>query len=238
MFRPEFMSRSLTFLDDAEHIALPLVPSNQGGFAGLFGEVQGEVANFIENGSASSPASSLSAEGGLHRTPQQAGLSTASTGAGVTEQSQQAFLESIAPFAQKAAQRLGVSTDVIAAQAALESGWGQRPLRQSDGNDTHNLFAIKAGSSWHGMATEAQTTEYENGSTQNRTERFRSYPDNASAFRDFSQMLLDNPRYHAALNTGGDANAYAQGLVRGGYATDPAYADKLVRLATRIHSGN
>jgi flagellar protein FlgJ len=38
-------------------------------------------------------------------------------------------------------------------------------------------------------------------------------------------VLLDNPRYRAA--TGSDAGAFAQGLARGGYATDPHYAAKL-----------
>ena len=65
-------------------------------------------------------------------------------------------------------------------------------------------------------------------------ERFRSYPDQASAFRDYAQVLLDNPRYRAALNTGSDAGAFAQGLARGGYATDPHYAAKLTQLATRL----
>ena len=47
-------------------------------------------------------------------------------------------------------------------------------------------------------------------------------------------MLLDNPRYRAALNTGANAGAFAQGLARGGYATDPDYATKLTQLATRL----
>ena len=46
--------------------------------------------------------------------------------------------------------------------------------------------------------------------------------------------MLDNPRYRAALNPGADAGAFAQGLARGGYATDPNYAAKLTQLATRL----
>jgi len=44
------------------------------------------------------------------------------------------------------------------------------------------------------------------------------------------------PRYRGALNVGSDARAFAQGLARGGYATDPAYADKLARVAARLQS--
>ena len=60
--------------------------------------------------------------------------------------------------------------------------------------------------------------------------------DRASAFRDYAQLLATNPRYRAALNAGGDARAFAQGLAQGGYATDPAYAEKLAHVATRIQS--
>jgi flagellar protein FlgJ len=127
-----------------------------------------------------------------------------------------------------------VAPELVSAHAALESGWGQRPLRQAQGGDSHNLFGLKASGDWRGAATAVLTTEYEGGAALKKTERFRSYPDQASAFRDYAQVLLANPRYRAALNTGSDARAFAEGLARGGYATDPAYADKLTRLATRL----
>lgn len=167
-----------------------------------------------------------------------AGGSVASVDAKLTLSSarpdQQAFLAAIRPWAEEAAKRLGVAPEIVAAQAALESGWGKYPVRREGGRDTHNLFGIKAGASWRGRVAEVATKEFENGVAVGRTEKFRSYPDPASAFRDFARLLLDNPRYHAALNTGDDAHAYASALVRGGYATDPAYADKLVRIATRL----
>jgi flagellar protein FlgJ len=148
--------------------------------------------------------------------------------------SQKAFLAQIAPWAREAGQRLGVAPQLVQAHAALESGWGQRPLRQAEGASTHNLFGIKAGSSWQGGVADAVTTEYEGGAALKKTERFRSYPDQAAAFRDYAQVLLDNPRYRAALGTGSDAAAFAQGLAKGGYATDPAYAAKLTQLASRL----
>jgi flagellar protein FlgJ len=63
-------------------------------------------------------------------------------------------------------------------------------------------------------------------------------PDGASAFRDYARMLLENPRYRGAIGAGGDANAFAQGLAKGGYATDPAYAAKLARLAGKLQGIN
>src|SRR5438067_1790309 len=64
--------------------------------------------------------------------------------------------------------------------------------------------------------------------------RFRAYPDQASAFRDYAQMLIDNPRFRGVLKAGSDAHAFASALAKGGYATDPAYAAKLSRLAGKL----
>ena len=202
-------------------------PASAGGFGSLMREVQGEVGDFIEHGGAenATPLGGLSAEGQALRA-----LAPAAT----SDAEQQQFLAGIAPWAAQAGARLGVAPHLVAAHAALESGWGKRPLRQPDGADSNNLFGIKAGAAWQGEATAAATTEYEGGAALARTERFRSYPDRRAAFRDYAQLLLDNPRYHAALNTGGDAHAFAQGLARGGYATDPAYAAKLVRVAGQL----
>ena len=118
--------------------------------------------------------------------------------------------------------------------SALESGWGQRPLRNPDGSSTHNLFGIKAGTGWHGGVAESATTEYVGGAALKTSARFRTYPDQASAFRDYAQMLIDNPRFRGALGTGNDAQAFAAGLAKGGYATDPSYAAKLTRLVGKL----
>ena len=220
-------------------------PAGGAAFGSVFRQVQSEVDTYISKGgparsnaNAGTPASSLSLEGGAHLARTQAGAALAGIGNayGVAEQSelQQQFLASIKPWAREAGEKLGVAPDIVAAHAALESGWGQRPLRQGDGGDSHNLFGLKAGAQWRGDVAAAMTTEYEGGAALKKTERFRSYPDQASAFRDYAQVLLDNPRYRAALGAGNDAGAFAQGLARGGYATDPAYADKLTRLATRL----
>jgi flagellar protein FlgJ len=211
------------------------------GFGELMNEVQGDVGDFIAHGGgegfaeAAGFAPGLSAEGrALHA------LAPSAPAAGEgTDAVRQQFLESIAPWAQQAGERLGVAPHLVAAHAALESGWGQRPLRQGGGADTHNLFGIKAGGQWRGEVAAAATTEYEHGAAVGRTERFRSYPDQGAAFDDYARMLLANPRYHAALNTGADAHAFAQGLARGGYATDPGYGAKLARLAGQLsqHAG-
>ncbi|HEX6734002.1 MAG TPA: glucosaminidase domain-containing protein [Azonexus sp.] len=234
MLRPEFALRDFAADDLSAEIAASAAPV-RGNFAALFGEVRAEISDFIANGSTGvGAAPGLSAEGRF----QQARLLGAASPAGSAGEGMEDFAASVAPWAHEAGARLGVAPEILTAHAALESGWGQRPLRHADGADTHNLFGLKAGGGWSGDVTAAATTEYENGVAQPRTERFRAYPDTASAFRDFAKLLQGNPRYQGALNTGNDIHAYAKGLVRGGYATDPAYGDKLVRVAARLQSGN
>jgi flagellar protein FlgJ len=208
------------------------------GFGQAFASVQGEVADFIQNGGGAS-APELTPEGSLWRNRSAASvLAAPEADEKSTTEEQQAFLESIAPWAKEAADKLGVAPELVQAHAALESGWGQRPIRAGDGASSHNLFGIKASGKWDGAVAESATTEYVGGAALKTKERFRAYPDAASAFRDYAQMLLDNPRYKGAIGAGSDAHTFAQGLAKGGYATDPAYAAKLARLAGKLQGIN
>lgn len=216
--------------------------ASTGSFSSVFRQVQGEVARFIVQGGEPGAGNAVNSLTPQARAYLGTDSSVTSNVLGSINQGgdigavQQQFLASIKPWTEETGARLGVAPEIIAAHAALESGWGQRPLRQGSGADTNNLFGIKAGGKWQGDVADALTTEYAEGSGSplKKTERFRSYPDQASAFRDYAQVLLDNPRYRAALRTGSDAHAFAQGLARGGYATDPQYAAKLGQLATRL----
>jgi flagellar protein FlgJ len=215
----------------------PAAPLGGGsGFGSVFGQVQSEVADFIQNGGGEGfSASALSPEGQLVAARSgEAAAAAGVIGDGDTGPDQQAFLASIAPWAKEAGDRLGVAPELVSAHAALESGWGQRPLRNPDGSSTHNLFGMKAGSGWHGDVAESRTTEFVGGAAIKTNARFRAYPDQASAFRDYAQMLIDNPRFRGALGAGSDAKAFAGALAKGGYATDPSYAAKLSRLAGKL----
>ena len=200
-----------------------------------FRQVHADVARYISSAdttgaTAAGAGSALTADGAALRARIAAraiGGSDASRDASAPDSAQQAFLEAIRPHAEAAAARLGVAPDLVAAHAALESGWG----RHAPG---HNMFGIKAGASWQGAVQALATTEVEDGVAHVRQERFRGYGDMAGAFDDYAGLLLDNPRYRRVLNTGGDARAFAHALQAGGYATDPAYADKLGRVAASI----
>jgi len=206
-------------------------------FSQAFQQIQSDVNNYIIKGDggfiSAAPSSQVMGLQAMAVRNRAAGAIDGDSDSGLPSDVQQQFLASIKPWAQEAADKLGVSPDVVAAHAALESGWGQRPLRNGTAS-SNNLFGIKANGNWQGEVAAASTTEYEHGAMLKKTERFRSYPDAASAFRDYADMLSSNPRFQAALNTGSNAHAFASALAKGGYATDPAYADKLSKLAARL----
>ncbi|HJV05790.1 MAG TPA: flagellar assembly peptidoglycan hydrolase FlgJ [Chromobacteriaceae bacterium] len=162
---------------------------------------------------------------------------TAGTAVATTSStSGKSFAKVMLPHARNAANQLGVAPEFVVAHAALESGWGKRSIKNSDGSESHNLFGIKAGGDWQGATTNVLTTEYVNGTPQKRVEKFRSYGSYAEAFSDYANLLKDSPRYRNALNQGQNMYGFAQGLQTGGYATDPRYARKLVDVATSVLS--
>jgi flagellar protein FlgJ len=141
-----------------------------------------------------------------------------------------AFQEKLAGAAELAEQSTGVPAKFMLGQAALETGWGKRVIRNADGSSSNNLFGIKAGPGWKGKVATAVTTEYVNGKPHARVERFRAYASHAEAFKDYANMLSSNPRYQKVLAHGGDATSFARGLQHAGYATDPQYAVKLASI--------
>lgn len=146
-----------------------------------------------------------------------------------------AFLERMRPHAEAAAAATGVPAQFILAHAALESGWGRHEIKDGEGKASHNLFGIKAGRSWDGAVAETLTTEYRQGLPMKLSQRFRAYADYGSAFTDYANLL--KARYGDALAAGTDAAGFARGLVAGGYATDPAYGNKLQSVIASVAMG-
>ena len=133
--------------------------------------------------------------------------------------------------AAKAAEaQTGIPATFMVAQAAHESGWGQHQILNADGSSAFNLFGIKAGGGWKGATTSITTTEVVDGQARKVIAKFRAYASAEASFKDYAQLMKDNPRYAGVLAAGNNAGGFAQGLQRAGYATDPAYADKLTRV--------
>lgn len=144
------------------------------------------------------------------------------------------FIQTLTPHAQHASEATGIPASFMMAQAALETGWGKRDIRGADGQPSYNLFGIKAGSGWTGKTVDITTTEYVNGQPVKMVDRFRAYDSYAESFTDYARLLQSNPRYQQVLAQGQDAAGFAGGLQRAGYATDPAYAQKLMALIRQI----
>jgi len=140
-----------------------------------------------------------------------------------------AFVEKVWPQAVEASRATGIPARFLVAQAALETGWGKFELKNADGTPSHNLFNIKAGKRWGGDTVSTATTEYANGAATRENARFRAYGSYADSFRDYANLIRNNPRYAAVVGQS-DATAFARGLQAAGYATDPQYADKLARI--------
>jgi len=147
-----------------------------------------------------------------------------------TPEQREHFISGLRPHAEAAARELGVDPNNLIAQAALETGWG----RSQPGGHSHNLFGIKAGANWNGASVQANTQEFDSGVATRVDASFRAYGSPRESVEDYVRLIRDNPRYAGAMNTGSDVQAFATALQRGGYATDPDYANKLSAVASEV----
>lgn len=136
--------------------------------------------------------------------------------------------------AARVAKESGIPAHFMLGQAGHETGWGKSEIRNQDGSNSFNLFGIKAGAGWTGKVAEVTTTEYINGTPRKVTAKFRAYDSYEDSFRDYARLIATNPRYEKAMGQTGSALAYASELQKAGYATDPAYANKLSRAIQSV----
>ena len=135
-----------------------------------------------------------------------------------TKSPQQRYIEKYSSIAVEEMHRTGVPASITLAQGILESGAGLSPLA-TDGN---NHFGIKCHNGWTGRTVRADDDA--------RNECFRAYDTAAESFRDHSDFLRYRDRYKFLFDFDiTDYESWAYGLKQAGYATDPAYASKLIR---------
>ncbi len=145
------------------------------------------------------------------------------------------FISRLLAPAVEVSRRTGIPHQLIIAQAALESGWGNKEIRRENGQPSYNLFGVKATPGWKGETAEITTTEYINGVAQKVKAAFRVYHSYTDALHDYSQLLIKNSRYQKVTQAKTPEQA-AQALQDGGYATDPQYAKKLIGVIQQIKS--
>ena len=150
------------------------------------------------------------------------------------------FVRKHSEAANKIEQASGIPAGYMLGQAGHETGWGKFEIKHKDGAPSFNLFGIKAGARWTGKVAEITTTEYVNGVAQKQVAKFRAYGSYEESFKDYSRMISESPRYAQVKATAqagnASAHAFASGLQKAGYATDPDYAAKLSRaINTTLH---
>ncbi len=144
----------------------------------------------------------------------------------------QEFVQQLWPHAKAASEKLGVAPEVILAQAALETGWGKKVNKHASGESSYNLFNIKADGRWQGESVSVGTLEFRQGVAVRETAKFRAYASYEESFADFVTFIKTSPRYQPALAVADDAQSFTRELSAAGYATDPEYANKIMRIAT------
>jgi peptidoglycan hydrolase FlgJ len=151
-------------------------------------------------------------------------------------ETQATFVSQHSEVASRVERATGIPASFMIGQAGHETGWGQHQIKGKGGTPSYNLFGIKAGGSWTGKVAEVTTTEYEDGVAKKVTAKFRAYNSYEDSFRDYARLISDSPRYAKARAQTNSAQAFASGLQKAGYATDPEYASKLSRaINTTLH---
>lgn len=132
---------------------------------------------------------------------------------------QQRYIDKYADLAVEEMRRSGVPASITLAQGLLESRYGQSDLAVK-GN---NHFGIKCHSNWNGPKMRVDD--------EKDKECFRKYRTVEQSYRDHSDFLRYRDRYKFLFDLDPkDYKAWAYGLKKAGYATDPAYPKKLINL--------
>ena len=132
---------------------------------------------------------------------------------------QQQYIERWAATAVREMYRSGVPASITLAQGILESRSGLSALA-AEGN---NHFGIKCHKDWKGKTMRVDDDR--------RSECFRVYSTAEESFRDHSDFLRYWDRYKFLFDFDTkDYESWAYGLKKAGYATDPAYPQKLIQI--------
>ena len=146
--------------------------------------------------------------------------------------SQQSFFNKILPAIQQVSQKNSIVTSVMLAQSILESGWGTSQLA----TNAYNIFGIKADSSWKGNTYTVQTKEVVNGKTITVEKQFRAYKSLLESISDYGSFFTSTAwrtKNYASFLQATNYETALTSLLASGYATDPAYAEKLKSLIQR-----
>ncbi len=152
------------------------------------------------------------------------------------------YIEKLIPYAKKAAEKLGVDKFMLIAQSALETGWGKYVLSDEKGGPSLNLFNIKSQGASKEASVVHDTLEFKQGVMQKEKAHFKVYDSFAESFSDFVDFIQTNARYKDAQNIQAESGlqsgseAFIRAIHKAGYATDPDYSDKVLRVYDQVKS--
>ena len=134
------------------------------------------------------------------------------------------YINDYSKIAQEEMLQYGIPASITIAQGILESGAGRGELT----GKANNHFGIKCHRDWTGERVYHDDDEAQ--------ECFRKYKDPKYSFRDHSLFLTERSRYQDLFKLKkDDYKGWAKGLKKAGYATDPKYPDKLIRIIERYN---
>jgi flagellum-specific peptidoglycan hydrolase FlgJ len=132
------------------------------------------------------------------------------------------YINNYSGIAREEMLQYGIPASITLAQGILESGAGRGELTKK----ANNHFGIKCHTGWSGERV------YHDDDKQG--ECFRKYKNPKYSFRDHSLFLTQRSRYKDLFKLRkDDYKAWARGLKKAGYATDPKYPDKLISIVER-----
>jgi hypothetical protein len=144
------------------------------------------------------------------------------------------FLALASEMAVHSWEKTGMSAALQTAQAILESGWGQSvPVDKYTGHFSYNLFGIK-GTGTNGSVI-SNTWEVYNGVSFRTDAAFRAYNTVEESWLDHKNILLQLDRYAPFREVMYDSTLGAYAIRRAGYATDPEYPSKLIRIINQYN---
>ena len=128
------------------------------------------------------------------------------------------YINTYSSLAVDEMKRTGIPASITLAQGIIESGMGKSRLAV----EANNHFGIKCHDDWTGPTIRHNDDR--------RNECFRKYRNPEESFRDHSDFLVNQNRYRSLFDLDPeDYKAWARGLKRAGYATNPDYANMLIR---------
>jgi flagellum-specific peptidoglycan hydrolase FlgJ len=135
-------------------------------------------------------------------------------------------------LSKQLSQSTSIPEPVILAIAGLESNWGKSELAVN----ANNHFGIKSKPDRPGLSYCKQTLEYEGWFVYATVACFRRYPLISESYTDFGDFILTRDNYSQIRDLPSwNYRAWVEGLREGGYATDPGYTDKVLRIIWRYH---